>query len=204
MNISNKNLICWRIIIFLLLALYMGLCFEAAALEVMVAGESHELDGGYSIELAKAEGDEALFVLYKEGGWVDEADVSSGDLFSLDDGEIFHFEAMLDSIFRSEDTDMVELTDYYWEWREEPEPEPTPWDEPTSTPTPWEVTILYQILILSAITIVLIFGIFIGIHLKKRRDRQKIEGYKEKMHEWEKEGYDVSELKEVLGDEKRF
>ena len=196
MNMLNKNLIRRRMSIFLLLTLYMGLCFEAAALDVMVVGESHELDGGYSIELAKAEGDEALFVLYKEGGWVDEADVSSGDRFSLDDGEIFHFEATLDFIFRSRDTNMVELTDYDWEWREEPEPEPEP--------TPWEVTILYQILILSAIAIVVISGIFIGIYLKKRRDRQKIEGYKEEMHEWEKEGYDVSELKEVLGDEKRF
>ena len=196
MNIPNKNLIRRRISIFLLLALYMGLCFEAAALEEMVVGESHELDGGYSIELDNVEGDEALFALYKEGGWVDEAAVSSGDRFSLDDGEIFHFEATLDFIFRSRDTNMVELTDYDWEWREEPEPEPEP--------TPWEVTILYQILILSAIAIVVISGIFIGIYLKKRKDRQKIEGYKEEMHEWEKEGYDVSELKEVLGDKKRF
>ena len=206
MNMLNKNLIRRRMSIFLLLTLYMGLCFEVAALEVMVVGDSHELDGGYSIELANAEGDKAFFVLYTEGGWVDEADVSSGDRFSLDDENIFHFEATLDSVFRSDDMHMVELTDYDWEWNTDYDWEwkEEPVLEATAVPTQSEPTLSDPILILSAITVVLISGIFIGIYLKKRRDRQKIEGYKKKMHDWEKAGYEVSELKEVLGDEKRF
>ena len=143
MNMLNKNLIRRRMSIFLLLTLYMGLCFEAAALEVMVVGDSHELDGGYSIELANAEGDKAFFVLYTEGGWVDEADVSSGDRFSLDDENIFHFEATLDSVFRSDDMHMVELTDYNWEWNTDYDWEwkEEPVLEATAVPTQSEPTL---------------------------------------------------------------
>ncbi|MEA3282767.1 MAG: hypothetical protein U9Q68_09505 [Euryarchaeota archaeon] len=272
MKIFNKNSIRQRINIFLLLALYMGLCFEAAALDVMELGESHELDKGYSIKVDNVEGDKALFVLYKEERWVDEANVISGDRFSLDDGKNFYFEATLDSIFRREDMNMVELTDYHWEWKLMMElGESHKLDEGYSikvdnvegdkalfvlykeekwvdeahvisgdrfslddgkifhfeatfdwilyredtnmvelTDYYWElrpdpsVTISHIILILSSVTIVLISTIFIRNRLKNRRDLQKTEGYKEKMHEWEKEGYDISELKEVLGDEKRF
>ena len=56
--------------------------------------------------------------------------------------------------------------------------------------------------IIIAVTIVLVFGIFISIRLKNRIHRQKIEKYHAKMREWEKEGYDVSEVKEVLRNEK--
>jgi len=77
---------------------------------------------------------------------------------------------------------------------------PTPSITPTPTIPPEEK--LYSIFIISAVMIVLIFSIFISIRLKHRMGRKKIERYKTKMHEWEKEGYDVSELKEVLEDEK--
>ena len=53
-----------------------------------------------------------------------------------------------------------------------------------------------------AVTIVLVFGIFISIRLKNRIHHQKIEKYHAKMREWEKEGYNVSEVKEVLRNEK--
>lgn len=210
MNMLNKNLIRRRMRIFLLLTLYIGFCFEAAAFppDVMAVGELHELDWGYSIIVRQAdiEGKKAWFALDKEGREVDEVVVSSGDQFSLDDGEIFHFEATLDSLFRSDDTNMVELTDYDWWLREEPVS--TPEEEPTpaaveTIPTPRKSEI-EEILILSSVTIVLGFGIFITISLKKRIDRQKIEEYRAKMREWEKDGYDVSKLKEVLRDEKRF
>ena len=187
MNIFNKNLLRRRISIFLLLTLYVGLCFEAAAFppDVMAVGELHELDCGYSIKVVEAdvERGEAAFVLYKERRAVGETVVSSsGEWFSLDDGGIFYFEATLDSVFHSEDMIMVHLINYNWEC-----------GEPQSADG-----ILYRILIISAVMIVLIFIIFISIRLKTRVGRQKIEGYKAKMHEWEKEGYDVSELKKVL------
>jgi len=190
MNIFNKNILRRTISIFLLLilTLYVGLCFEAAAFppDVMAVGELHELDCGYSIKVVEAdvERGEAVFVLYKERRAVDETVVSSGEWFGLDDGEIFYFEATLDSVFHSEDTIMVHLINYNWECGEQ---------------QPYEDSeILYQLFIISAVTIVLIFIIVLSIRLKHRVGRQKIEEYKAKMEEWEKEGYDVSELKEVL------
>ena len=194
MNIFNKNLLRRTISIFLLLTLYVGLCFEVAAFppDVMAVGELHELDVGYSIAVVEAdiEREEAGFVLYKEGRAVDETAVSSGERFGLHDGEIFYFEATLDSVFRSEEPIMVHLVNYDWG-------EPYPSERPLEEPEPAE-EIPYGILIISAVTIVLISVIFISIRLKTRVGRQKIEGYKAKMHEWEKEGYDVSELKKVL------
>ena len=194
MNIFNKNLLRRRISIFLLLTLYVGLCFEAAAFppDVMAVGELHELDAGYSIAAVEADVDtgEAVFVLYKEGREVGRTAVSSGERFGLYDEEIFYFEAILDSVFRSEDTTMVRLTNYDWG-------EPYPSERPLEEPEPAE-EIPYGILIISAVTIVLIFVIFISIRLKTRVGRQKIEEYKAKMYELEKEGYDVSELKRVL------
>ena len=66
-------------------------------------------------------------------------------------------------------------------------------------PPPYEETTdVYPILIISAVTIVLIFSIAISVRLKHRMDRQKIVEYEEKMGEWEKKGYDVSELKDAL------
>jgi len=123
----NKNLIRRRMSIFLLLTLYIGFCLEAAAFppEVMAVGELHELEEGYWIEVVKADVEmgEALFALHKEGRPPNEASVISGERFSLDDGDIFHFEAKLDAVFRSEDAIMVELTDYEW-WLEVPAPAP--------------------------------------------------------------------------------
>ena len=76
---------------------------------------------------------------------------------------------------------------------------PTPTIPPvTPMPTMAPDGKLYPILIVSAVTIVLVFVIFTSIRLKHRIGTQKIEEYKAKMHGWEKEGYDVSELKEVL------
>ena len=166
--------------------LYVGLCFEAAAFppDVMAVGELHELDARYSIVAVEADVDtgEAVFILYKEGREVGRTAVSSGERFGLHDEEIFYFEATLDSVFRSEELIMVHLVNYDWGWKE---PQP-------------EEEILYWILIISAVMIVLIFIIVLSIRLKHRVGRQKIEEYKAKMEEWEKEGYDVSELKEVL------
>ena len=216
MNIFNKNLLRRRLSIFLLLTLYVGLCFEAAAFppDVMAVGELHELDCGYSIKVVEAdvERGEAVFVLYKERRAVDETVVSSGEWFSLDDGEIFHFEAILDSVFRYEEMTMavfryeekimVRLTDIdYWynadaetipeeEWPEWPEEE---WNDESPNPIPSII----------AVMIMFIFVIFISIRLKNRRHRKKIEEYKAKMHKLEKEGYDVSELKGVLEGKKR-
>jgi len=201
MNIFNKNLLRRRLSIFLLLTLYVGLCFEAAAFppDVMAVGEPYESDAGYLIEVVEADVDtgEAGFVLFKEGRVIDETMVRSGEWFSLDDGEIFHFEAIFDSVFRYEEKIMVRLTDIdYWynadaetipeeEWPEWPEGE---WNDESPNPIPSII----------AVMIMFIFVIFISIRLKNRRYRKKIEEYKAKMHKWEKEGYDVSELKEVL------
>ena len=297
MNIFNKNLLRRRLSIFLLLMLYVGLCFEAAAFppDVMAVGELHELDAGYSIAAVEADVDtgEALFILYKEGRAVDETAVSSGELFSLDDGENFYFEATLDSVFRDGDTIMVELTGYNWEWME-PQPaeegvmavgelheldagylievveadvdtgeagfvlfkEGRVIDETRVSSGEWfslddgeifhfeatldsvfryEETIMVRLTDIDnwynadaetipeeewpegewpegewndespnpipsiiVVMIMFIFVIFISIRLKTRVGRQKIEGYKAKMHKLEKEGYDVSELKRVL------
>ena len=186
----NKNLIRRRMRIFLLLTLFIGLCFEAAAFppNVMAVGELHELDGGYWIEVIEAnvEIGEALFVLHKEGRPIDEVFVSRGERFSLDDRDIFHFEATLNNVFHSEAAIMVELTEYDWWPREEPAPSLDP---------------LY-LFIISAGTIVLIFIIFVKNRVKDRTRRQKIEEYRTKRDELEKDGYDVSDLNEVLGDEK--
>ncbi len=45
---------------------------------------------------------------------------------------------------------------------------------------------------------VLIFVVFKSIGVKDRIRQQKIEEDRAKMEEWEKEGYDISTLKEVL------
>lgn len=102
---------------------------------------------------------------------------------------------------------MVHLVDYGWEWRE-PEPE-------IPTPTPPHYDDEPDFLLLYLITF-LICSLAIGLPLifinyRNRKDGQKqqkppefdeytekIEKYHAKMEEWEKEGYDVSELKEVL------
>ena len=101
MNIFNKNIIRRRISIFLLLMLYLGLCFEVAAFppDVMAVGEFHELDWRCSSEVVEidVERGEALFVLHKEGRALDE--------------EIFHFETTLDSVFSGADAKIVQLTD---------------------------------------------------------------------------------------------
>ena len=100
---------------------------------------------------------------------------------------------------------MVHLVDYNREWVEPPYEELQEWVEPVEPPNgepPY--AILYSLLIVSAAVIVLIFVVFKINDLKDRTRQQKIEEYRAKMEEWEKEGYDVSELKEVLGDEKRF
>ncbi len=86
----------------------------------------------------------------------------------------------------------VHLVEYNWEWGEEPYVKPV---EPTPPVEPYEP---YTILIVSAAVIVLIFVVFKSINLKDRIRQQKIEEYRAKMEEWEKEGYNVSELKQVL------
>ena len=127
MNILNKNVGRTIGILLLLTLFYMGLCFEAAALypqqsptDVIKVGELYELDGGYSIKvvIADVESGGAKFVLYKEGEWIDETYVSSGERFYLYDGEIFYLEATLDKVFHGLNTDVVELTDYNWVWEE--------------------------------------------------------------------------------------
>ncbi len=67
MNLINKKL-CRGISILILLTLYMGLYFEATALDEMAVGEFHELEGGYSITVAEAdvESGKAVFLLLKE------------------------------------------------------------------------------------------------------------------------------------------
>ncbi len=190
----KKNLIRRRMSFFLLLMLYIGFCCEVAAFppNVMAVGELHELDGGYWIEVVEAdvEGGKALLVLGRlpDKALVSKAYVSRGEWFSLDDRDLFHFEAILNNVFHSEDAIMVELTEYDWWPRKE-----TPPDPPDS---------LYLIFIISAGTIVLIFIIFARNRLNDRTRQQKIEEYRAKMHKLEKEGYDVSDLKGVLGDEK--
>lgn len=173
-----------------MLTLYLGLCFEAAALEEMAVGEFYGLEGEYAIKVEEADvvSGKAVFLLLKEDRVVDENVVNRGERFSLQDEEIFYFEATLDSVFRSEEMIMAHLGDYNWEWGEPPYEEPY---EPS-------YTILYSILIVSAAVIVLIFIVFKSIGVKDRIRQQKIEEYRAKMEEWEKERYDVSELKEVL------
>jgi len=116
MTLLNKNLIRRRMSIFLLLTLYWGLCFEVVAFppDVMAVGELHELDWRCSIEVVEidVERGEALFVLHKEERALDEVFVSSGERFSLDGEDIFHFEATLDSVFSGADAKIVQLTDY--------------------------------------------------------------------------------------------
>jgi hypothetical protein len=198
MSLINKK-VCRGIGILILLTLYLGLCFEAAALDEMAVGDFHELEGGYSItvEEADVESGKAIFLLLKEDRVVDETVVNPGEWFRLHDEEIFYFEAILDSVFRREEMIMLHLVDYNWEWVEPPYEEPQeervepPYEEPP-------YAILYSILIVSAAVIVLIFVVFKSINLKDRIRQQKIEEYRAKMEEWEKEGYNVSELKEVL------
>ena len=166
-----------------------GLIAAAIPPDVMAVGELHELDEGYGIEVVEAnvERGEALFVLYKEGRTINKAFVSHGEWFSLDDRDFFHFEAILNDVSHSEDAIMVELTEYDW-W---PIEETVPVPEPS-----------YLIFIISAGTILLIFIIFARNRLNDRIHRQKIEEYRTKRDELEKQGYDVSDLNEVLGDEK--
>ena len=194
MNLINKK-VCREISILILLTLYLGLCFEAAALEEMAVGEFHELEGGYSITVEDVDVDsgKAVFFLVKEERLVDDKVVTRGERFRLHDGENFYFEAFLDSVFRREEMIMVHLVDYNWEWGEQPYEQPH--DE-----QPY--TILYSILIVSAAVIVLIFVVFYSIGVKDRIRQQKIEEYRAKMEEWEKDGYDVSALKEVIEEKK--
>jgi tetratricopeptide (TPR) repeat protein len=88
----------------------------------------------------------------------------------------------------------------------------TPTPTPTPTPPPEPFFPFYLIIFLVfclAIGLPLIFIIYRrgkppsgGSNQQKPSEpedyAQKIDEYKEKMEEWEKEGYDVSELKEVL------
>jgi len=63
----------------------------------------------------------SIFVLVnEEGRAVDEKGVNRGERFCLNDGDKFHFEATLDSVYHSEDMIMVHWTEY--DWRMEPEP----------------------------------------------------------------------------------
>lgn len=199
MNLINKK-VCRGIGILILLTLYLGLCFEAAALEEMAVGEFHELEGGYSITVEDVDVDsgKAVFLLVKEERLVDDKVVTRGERFRLHDEENFYFEAFLDSVFRREELIMVHLVDYNWEWGEQPYEQPH--DEQPYEEQPY--TILYSILIVSAAVIVLIFVVFKSIGLKDRIRQQKIEEYRAKMEEWEKDGYDVSALKEVIEEKK--
>ena len=193
MNLINKK-VCRGISILILLTLYLGLCFEAAALEEMSVGEFHELEGGYSITVAEANVDtgKAIFVLLKEERLVDDKVVNRGEWFWLHDEEFFYFEATLDSVFRREEMIMLHLVDYNWEWVE------PPYEEPQEERVEPPYAILYSILIVSAAVMVLIFVVFKSIGVKDRIRQQKIEEDRAKMEEWEKEGYDISTLKEVL------
>ncbi len=192
MNLINKK-VCRGIGILILLTLYLGLCFEAAALEEMAVGDFHELEGGYGIKVegADVESGKASFLLLKEDRVVDEKHVNNGERFRLHDEEIFYFEATLDSVFRREDTIMVHLVDYGWWW-----------------PDDYSVDLIIFLICCLAIGLTLFFIIY----RKRKRpsggqkqkligpdvNAQKIEEYRAKMEEWEKEGYDVSALKEVL------
>lgn len=100
---------------------------------------------------------------------------------------------------------MLHLVDYGWELGEGPYVEPPEWVEQVEPPNgespvePYEpYTTPYSLLIVSAAVIVLIFVVFKIIGVKDRIRQQKIEEYRAKLEEWEKEGYDVSGLKEVL------
>ena len=90
MNLFNKK-VCREIGILILLTLYLGLCFEAAALEEMAVGDFHGLEGGYSITVAEADVDtgKAIFALLKEDRVVDEKLVNRGEWFRLHDEEKF-------------------------------------------------------------------------------------------------------------------
>lgn len=209
MNLFNKN-VHRTISIFVFLALCVGLCLEAAAFppDVMAVGELHQLEGGYSITAAEAnaeEGTARFRLLYQEVEIIDEKDVNRGERFHLNDGDKFHFEATLESVFCSDYTTMVHLIDYDW-WGE-PEPEiPSP---PAQTPTPEPYFAFYPIIVLVCCIAIGLPIIFIIYRYGKRPSggqneqkppesgdyTQKIGEYHAKIKEWEEEGYDVSELK---------
>ncbi len=54
MNLFNKK-VRRGIGILILLTLYLGLCFEVAALEEMAVGDFHGLEGGYAIKVEGAD-----------------------------------------------------------------------------------------------------------------------------------------------------
>ena len=93
---------------------------EEPPLYVMAVGELLELDERYSIKVVEAdvESGEAKFALYKEGKTIDETFVSIGERFYLDNVEIFYFQATFNSVSRSKDAIMVELTDFNLAWGE--------------------------------------------------------------------------------------
>jgi hypothetical protein len=166
--------------------------------KLMAVGDLHELGRGYSIEIVEADDKEgtALFRLYKDGETIDDTTVIFGEWFSLDDttffyewygGESFQFEATLGPISRSDDKIMVRLTDYdYW------------YDMKTTD----YVAIIVTVVIALGVIIGIISSIRSQISEYRSQRHQKIKEYRAKMHEWEKEGYDISELKRVLEEEK--
>ena len=87
--------------------------------KTLAIGDGWELVSGYSVRVVQIdlEGNRAEFVLNKGEEVVDARDVSGGVWFSLDDGEIFHFDTMLDAVFRDVDTDLVQLNTLSWSWR---------------------------------------------------------------------------------------
>jgi len=84
--------------------------------KTLAAGDDWEFGSGYSVRVVQIDhdGNKADFVLNKGGEVVDARDVSSGDWFSLDDGEIFHFDATLDVVFRGTDSNIVQLNPSSW------------------------------------------------------------------------------------------
>lgn len=102
--------------------------------KILATGDGWELVSGYSVKVVHIdlEGNWAEFVLNKGEEVVDASDVvSTGAWFSLDDGEIFHFDTMLDAIFRGVDTDLVQLKALSWSWST-----PVPPVEEHSPPAP--------------------------------------------------------------------
>ena len=209
MDMFNKN-VHRTISIFVLLTLYLGLCLEAAAFppDVMAVGELHELDGGYSIIAAGADVElgVAFFVLVdEEGRAVDEKDVIYGETFILNDREFFHFEATLESVFRSDYTTMVHVIDYDWWGGPEPEiPTPEPTEEPVISFYPIIVLVCCIAIGLPIILIIYRYGKRPSGGQNEQKPpksedyAQKIEEYHAKIKKWEEEGYDVSELKKEL------
>ncbi|ODS37531.1 MAG: hypothetical protein A7316_01730 [Candidatus Altiarchaeales archaeon WOR_SM1_86-2] len=193
MKIFNKNVCRTTINTLILLVFCAGLCLEAAAVEIAI-GESYELEGGYSIKPVNVYGEKAHFSLYDEkGGVVAEMAVNVGERVNLNHEKIFHFDAILESISRTDNTVNVHLIEPRWEYNPKASPEPNQ----ESGQNEW----LAGLIVIIALVMIGFISIFAVKYLKNRKGTQKTEEYEPK--EDLKHEKELAERKRKLEDQRR-